>query len=949
MKTKTKNILKMSPVSLAILAAMAIPTFALQAADEQEEMTEVIQVRGIRGGLEDALLKKRAADQVVDAISAEDIGQLPDDNLAEAMQRITGVQITRDAGGEGDTVQLRGLSVTNIQMNGVSMASNEFRTANFQDFSSSIVSGIEILKTPQADQIEGGIGGTVNLKTKKPNQLKEPLLAVNAAVRYTDSTEEYTPEGSISVGNNWEIEGLGKFGIIGAISYEERNSRGDTARVDSYRAYEYSKAGDPFADFNGDGSIDTNDNFIFPNGHAVRTKHQEYERIGAQVSLQLQPTEDLSLYLDTSYFARDGENATHMFRVRANKNRQSEVTVNDPDNLVLMEPTIQVVGDDGVVPFAVLGQGSVNKAMFNINADPSLVEEDRENYTAAFGAKYGYEDFTFEAEVSTSAQITDKLSADMLYVIKGGDVSYSFDTTVGTERPNWAFFVDGEPLDSTSPATPGFTLNSIQLDRSHYENEKNAAKLDFTHHLEWGPLTKYKAGFRLSQENITRTDRYRLKDGSKHSQGDPLFDKCTTDLGYDNFLGGISGDYIDNWVSGTCSHGEILDALGLRTIADPDNDLFDDDVEEKTQSVYFQVSFEQDVGNTDMVITGNAGIRYTKADIDAIGTVATPTLDASGNIVRNTGEDGDGSIVAIRTSVPFEGDYSYSLPSLNLNLEITPEMFVRFGAAKVVQRPAIGQIRPGRTIFAPGTKELNGTDYEVDANNSNLKPREARTYDLSWEYYFNNDTYVSIAPFYRDWLVEREDQVIEQQFGNETVAVQMPVNIDAEFGDQKGIEFSYQQAFTFLPSFWQNFGVNFNYSMIDFEENPNKLDVEGNSRALRVRISDDSANLALWYDDGKFSARLAGNWRTDYEIGNVKIERVGDVVDGASGDLVMTQDAATYWDFSMNYYATDKLRFNLSVNNLFDEVKSNYATHSSLNRGTTWSGTNWEVGVRYNF
>ena len=199
MKFKPAKALLLGGVSLSIMA-MAQTAVAQDASDE-------VIVTGIRQTLENALGEKREADSLVEVILAEDIGKLPDQNLAEVLENITGIQITRTAG-VGTGVQIRGSNENRIEINGVSsVGSGSGRTGiNFEDISSSVIAGLEVIKAPEAKTIEGSVGGTVNLRTIRPLELKGTLVSARVQAENSSLSSEggWTPRFSGSLGNKWE-------------------------------------------------------------------------------------------------------------------------------------------------------------------------------------------------------------------------------------------------------------------------------------------------------------------------------------------------------------------------------------------------------------------------------------------------------------------------------------------------------------------------------------------------------------------------------------------------------------------------------------------------------------------------------------------------------------------------------------------------------------------------
>ena len=217
-------------LALPVAAMSLIPTAFAQ--DDEEAIEEIITI-GIRGSLASAVDQKRNADALTEVIVAEDIGKLPDQNLAEVLENVTGVLITRTAG-VGTNVQIRGTDANRILFNGVSTVNSGSGRAgiNFEDVNPAIISAVEVIKVPEASTIEGSVGGTINLKTIRPLELNETLGAIR--LQYEDSslsTESMTPRLSGAFGDNWTTD-AGEFGFVVSGSYTEQESVSFRPRTD---------------------------------------------------------------------------------------------------------------------------------------------------------------------------------------------------------------------------------------------------------------------------------------------------------------------------------------------------------------------------------------------------------------------------------------------------------------------------------------------------------------------------------------------------------------------------------------------------------------------------------------------------------------------------------------------------------------------------------------------
>ena len=227
-----RSIAALAPAAMALVFSSAAIAQDNEPLEEVEEIEEIV-VTGIRGSLAAAVDQKRDSDQLVEVVIAEDIGKLPDQNLAEVLENITGVQITRTAG-VGTGVQIRGTNSNRVEFNGVSTVnSGSGRSGiNFEDVNPAIISAVEVTKSPDAGTIEGSVGGTINLKTIRPLDLPATLAALR--VQYEDSslsTENMTPRYSGAFGDSW-LTDAGEIGFVISGSYTEQESVSFRPRTD---------------------------------------------------------------------------------------------------------------------------------------------------------------------------------------------------------------------------------------------------------------------------------------------------------------------------------------------------------------------------------------------------------------------------------------------------------------------------------------------------------------------------------------------------------------------------------------------------------------------------------------------------------------------------------------------------------------------------------------------
>ncbi|MER2490566.1 TonB-dependent receptor plug domain-containing protein [Catenovulum sediminis] len=240
---KTKFLTKPSIVSLAVSCAL-LPSLSAKAQD----VDEIIQVKGIKGSIERSLDTKRESAPIVDAISSEDLGKMPDQNIAESLQRVSGIQIDR-SGGEGSVVRIRGMAQNLNTINGERLISGLGQTnqnSSFADLPAELFSQVVVYKSQTAKLIEGGIGGVIDLRTRKPFDFDEGDLQIVGSLKsiYGVESSDASPSASLLVSNNW-----GDFGALLSVSYTERDHLSDKAQFErGFRNNEVDTDGDNIAD-----------------------------------------------------------------------------------------------------------------------------------------------------------------------------------------------------------------------------------------------------------------------------------------------------------------------------------------------------------------------------------------------------------------------------------------------------------------------------------------------------------------------------------------------------------------------------------------------------------------------------------------------------------------------------------------------------------------------------
>ena len=748
-----KNVLA---AAIAVAIAGSSSSFAQSTQNNSAEDPEVIVVTGIRDALASALNEKRNASSLVEVIKAEDIGKLPDQNLAEVLENITGVQIDR-TNGVGTGVQIRGASENRVEINGIStVTSGSGRTGiSFEDLPAALIESLEVIKTPTAKTIEGSVGGTINLRTLRGTSLKEPLAQFRVQAERSDLADATTPRISGTLGNNWDTD-IGKVGVVVTGSYAELNVASANPRFDRDRV-------------NFPGSSNSSEAFPF-----LRTQFldqplnaEDYETKNFTASFELVTNNDVKVYFD----------ATVNDQVRARTNSRvffsgvgGNPVINNTNNTGFT--TIDLGSVDGrfgtldlgevqAVTSGVLGVGSEvvggrDRVDPNLRTGNNNGSRITKSNVFALGSEWYTDKLKFRAEISHSDSDTNNPSLNSsLDFINPNSSQPSADTFEDNGTPA-IFNISGETFEfGIAPGLPETPTTQQLLDPANYairsigqslterEASETAARFDVDYDISERSsfFTNIGAGIRWSKITNSQNDQFvNTPFGNFNRPRANLF----TDIvrpGANNFNVVDSRslfieDYliIDNDISlnnpqlvidsinqaiaqNNANLGETVnEALGSPVVQT--SAFFD--IDEETLAIYIQGDFEKELG--EVFITGNIGGRYITTEQSATGT-----------------QDVDGQVALNEQST----DYNFFLPRFNISAEVTEDFIVRAGIGQDIRRPDFDDLSPSANFRDSATAP-------VFIGNPELVPEEIWSYDLSFEYYFSPSSILSIGFFHKD-------------------------------------------------------------------------------------------------------------------------------------------------------------------------------------------------------
>lgn len=900
LKKKLPLYIKMAS-SVSLVGAMGVAGHAY-AADSTEP--EEIVVTGQRASIESALATKKGAEVVMDSISAVDIGALPDRSVSEALQRVPGVTLqrtneNRDPGrmaSEGGAVFVRGLSWVRTELNGrdIFSASNG-RSLGFEDVSSDLMKGIDVVKSPSADLIEGGLGGTVNLRTRLPFDQNKMILAGGIDYNYADLYEKGFNSGNALYSDSWDTD-AGKFGVLLSASLADIGNRTDTI---SAGRYEDRKEG--------------SQPVLSPTGLGAKRIDWQQSRNAYNGALQWSPNDDLTFTL---------------------QGMRAEANPIDVERAL----SVSSAFGNGIDP----GTGT-----YTYNSDGVLTGGTVKNAAVGFDTRYGNrESATTDVSFNFKWNIDDhwKLSGDLQRVESSAKVlSFTvFTNLISYEKnPDGSFKLgsDGKKIinphsgvdasfDLVGSPSLNITDPSRFADQSQYywaaamdhieDNDANsvAARLDAEYTFDNDSLlNSFRFGARSTdRDSITRQSGYNwgMLSHQFWGGGEPAFANTysphQTELyTFDNFFRGDIAVPTTGWiptehlVSDTANAYDYLKTTetagwGWSPLTTPsayegnaksDNILGGvNDQNEKTSALYAMVRFDDDSGNLlGIPVDGNFGVRVVRTESASRGRMDTST---SSDCAPSTSDDCAASI-AFRDDFnaklsgyqDFESSYTNTLPSLNIRFLLQDDLMLRFGLSRSMVRPNFSQTRPYKhldfkfqgTTFDPAYVK-NGLVGTGSATSADLKPTTADQFDASVEWYFANQASLTFAAFYKSIAnyVMLENTVQTYTYGGNTYNFDVASQVNASEGTLQGFEVAYQQFFDFLPGALSGLGVQTNYTYVDNKGGANTAanvfdtnQQDGVKKILPIEgMSRNSFNFAVLYEKYDVSARLAYNWRERY-------------------------------------------------------------------------------------
>ena len=926
----------------ALALTMAAPVFAQDAAPAPAaaptDDSTVVVVRGVRASITKSLANKRRATQVIESVVAEDIGKLPDNNVVEALQRVTGVQVTNRSAGEVGTVTIRGLPDVETTWNGRKIFTASGQGQALADIPSNLVRQIDVYKTRSSDQLETGLAGQIDVKSLRPFDFKGPEISIAARGIYLEPAETFNPNLSALFSDRWSTS-HGDFGALVNLSYAKTNYRDESvtpgALVPFLTETDIPAGWVPLERiFNTDGRDPTHNaqNPIWQPGQlmglptapgsTLNINGQDYpyylsrdaifqsdllgerERPAANIALQWQPNADSIYTFEAMY---DGyRNTTYnslLFSFVDWWGNPGPVTTFPGTNIIKTRVVNDVYGFNS----GDLTTNATDSYVYALNGKWNIGDK------LTLTGDLAYQSSVFHSEFT--AQRIDRVAHQINVDFNAGDGIAAFgfdDNSLLTDPSQWnvADFYDNANRNEGSATT-------AQLDGVYTPDS-------------WGPIVKLSFGGRAdvrkaseaarSQTAVLGRNLSTLPEGWQYTNSDFFDGYSEVPRSWMEANGYYMRDHIDEV-------RELYHSVNPNFQTTDQLSLFKNfEVEESTQSVYAMADTDNQIfGHR---LRGQFGVRYVTVNTDM--TFYDQAAGTSASASKHTDR---------------------LLPSATLRYDFTDEFDMRLNYGETLRRPNFGDLNPVHIL----TNDLTNVGYgTATGGNPDLEPTHAKNLDLTAEWYFTRDSAIYGTLFHR----EIEGLVVPllhiETIPNTTANTdQFLINTPVNASD--GILDGYELGLTYfpkeLPGVLNGFGIQASITGLRSSQNVPYTDSAGNIigelKNDFFAVSDFSYNVTLAYERGPIGARLSYVWRKEF-LNNNEASLF-------ANPLGVYRNPESSLDFQLNYNINDRMSVSVDAVNLTDEKMQPYYAFGSAGGpetddfGTLINGRQFAIGFRWKY
>lgn len=878
---------------------------------DESLMEEIVVTAGYRKSLEKALDLKKLNVNFSDSIVATDIADFPDQNLAEALQRIPGVAIERNKGlGTKVNVRSLGTEYTHATINNVSTSSGSGgRDVNFDIFASELVQSVTVKKSPLASDEEGGVAGVVAIETARPFDYDGFKFVASTEGAYNTLSEETDPRYSFLVSNTF-----GKWGVLFSYAAEERTNRTDEANTAEFRelgrnrenaydlAYDDAIAAgqsEAAAETAGDAAAasaipDGTDAYVYPENVRDHIILSSQEKWGTSAAIQYRPSEDLKFSLDVLAGNFSGKEDNYLFGSWSG----SSTSVSD------------MVVDSTTVPgLDIITSGTFDHVQHEFKSYDFIRDEDYAQ--ASFSMDWDLDVWTVNAMVGYSGAKRDYQRTQAKWktyaqgkqeYVSNGMIRSSEEFDLANDVSNYEFvFWD--------------------FDNTKVKDDKYVFQTDISRELKisaFPALQSIQFGTRYSQKSMTADHGWTEIKGetvipgeagrqstSEEWVGLPVPSDVAVSVNDiipgGNYMSEIPGKF-DAWTvvpNAWAREQYYIDGL-TPNYFHSDHYQVDEDV----TALYVMSDFEFDIAALPTRL--NLGVR------------GVSTAQSSFGYQQLDGVWGD-------APVKFEADYNDILPSLNMTVDLREDLFFRVAAAKVMSRASLSQLS--------GKRSISTNSLIINGGNPNLEPLRADQFDVALEWYFDEGSLLSITYFYKDL----ESFITRAKIGTElyqgdTYEVYSYVN--GEGSTIQGSEVIVQFPFSVFFDSLEGFGINANYTRVD-SSNGHVSDL--GLEVPMFGLSKDSYNATLYFENNDFDARVSYNYKGE-SVGGIE-DNLYPVYNEGYGQL----------DLSFGYQVSDNIKVTAKAINVTDEYQTSYMMDPAFPKSLSVSGGRYSLGIRATF
>lgn len=937
----------------------APPPAADQAGDKATQLDAVV-VTGIRGAIQTSIERKREESVVADLLSAEDIGDLPALSIGEAIETITGAATHREKGGASE-IAVRGLGpylgATTFNGREATNGSGD-RSVNFSMFPSELINTVGIYKSQQADFIEGGVAGIIDMQTLRPLDFGKRRIQLEGRGIYQGYDKRLEDKNGIgwrgtgTYVDQFDLKGAGQLGVSIGLQRGESNNPEEMfsssstwnacdGRVSALSPTQTCSPVTPASYANGSTPAGT-PFYLIPSSRTFVQFNEHDKRDSEFVALQWRPNDAWEVNLDY-------QSSTYEFFEARQQLNFSET-------------------NRGLTDIVYDGRGVLQSYRGNSTLESTpLYREQIETYEGGginvgwqatdrlrLKFDYGYSDTRrsrMDREVRLRSNSTDIFGAPVAGVINGQRVDYGFDARDG-DIPMFSL----NPLYDVNDADNFSAAARIRRTEQIRNDEIKAFRVDGAYDLFDTGLIRLQFGVRQAEHRFWDVNQNRRETTLTTSAADRARIReanlaCrNAQFPQTDFLSNVDGSPISSWAT--------FDALCLyRAFTGVDDegltgdtrDVGNRDVTEDVTAAYVMGVFDTTMGDTP--VTGNFGVRYVRTDVDSIG------LRSGLVVVHNP----DGTIRLQSNgdfeSITFTGGSRKWLPSFNLAADLTDKFKLRFGAFRAMSRPDPEDLGAGRTFTVSGddaTSIEDAIEQVRSSGNPAMKPLMSWNLDVSGEYYLNPDSMFSAAVFFKRFQGGFENVVVNETYNIDGQNVTVPVIVPQTSNRSstiKGIELTGTHRFSNLPHPFDGLGVKVSYSYADsdFETEDLLLGDQKNPETGEVvpgiidpvnifGLSKHVASGSLYWELGPVELQAIAKYRSSY---------YQQFVGAASQNRVVRE--ATVLDLRATWRINDHLSLSLEGSNLNDEPRVEDMPIPGSVREVHSYGPRYYMGVRYRF